>query len=94
MGSVAVGHRVEAVETGQDKLMQTVTSIQDHAKRHDEVLNSLLDQLDDHGNETATRISIYEVCLKQHAPLICSLQCRASFKIMSKSWGIPHWTPL
>lgn len=48
--TVALGHRVEAVETSHDDIMQVVTAIQDTTKHHEEVLNPLLDQIDNHEN--------------------------------------------
>lgn len=46
----ALGHRVEKVETGQDNIRQVVANTQAMTTYYERVLNTLMDQMDDHEN--------------------------------------------
>lgn len=48
--TTALGHRVEAVETSQDEILHTIAALQETATHHENVLNSLLVQMDDYEN--------------------------------------------
>lgn len=67
----ALGHRVEEMETGQEAIRQAVVDVQDITKNHEEVLNSLLDQMDNHENRDCRQnIHIRDLPeIKQHTEL-------------------------
>lgn len=46
----ALGHRVEKVENDQEAMVHAVADVQDAIKKHEDVLNSYRDQLDDYEN--------------------------------------------
>lgn len=46
----ALGHRVEKLENDQEAMVHVVVDVQDVIKKHEDVLNSYRDQLDDYEN--------------------------------------------